>query len=97
MIEVTATANGNIILNEFLDLKGERLGDNIDEREGALWSALILIVCVTFGIFSPMGAIIAMIIGLIAIYLLGIFTPLTMTVLIITTVIGIVIGFKLRQ
>ena len=97
LIEVTATANGNIILNEFLDLKGERLGDNIDEREGALWSALILIVCVTFGIFSPMGAIIAMIIGLIAIYLLGIFTPLTMTVLIITTVIGIVIGFKLRQ
>ena len=96
LLEITVTANGDIILNNWLDVKGTVLGSNIDQKEGAFWSAMIIIISVTFGLFSPMGAIITMLIGLIAVFLLGLFTPLTVTIIIISTVISIVIGFKVR-
>ena len=95
-MEITIIANGEIILNDWLDLTSTQLGDELDPKEGAFWSALIIMVCVTFGIFSPVGAVITMMIGLIAIYALGIFAPLTVTFLVIATVISIVIGFKVR-
>ena len=95
-MEITIIANGEIILNDWLDLTSTQLGDELDPKEGAFWSAIIIMVCVTFGIFSPVGAVITMMIGLIAIYALGIFAPLTVTFMIIATVISIAIGFKVR-
>lgn len=97
IVEVNIKGNSEIIYNDLLDLKGIKLGAITGNNEGVVWAVLLMITCVMFGIFSPVGAIIAMMISLIGIYLLGIFTPITITFVMIAAVIGIVIGIKVRE
>jgi len=49
------------------------------------------------GIFSPVGAIVMMVFGLVVIYLLGLFTPLTLTFVVVAGIFGIVIGLVVRK
>lgn len=97
VIEFTITANGDLEKTTLLEIQPAKLGSVIGNNEGAVWAVIIIVICLMFGLFSPVGAIISMMIGLIAIYLLGIFTPITITFLIIVTAIGIVIGIKVRS
>jgi hypothetical protein len=89
--------NGATLINEILDVTSVKLGVLLGNTEGALWAVILMVTCVMFGIFSVVGAVIAMMISLVVIYLLGIFTPITVTFLIIAAVIGIWIGFKVRK
>lgn len=97
VLEFVVIGNSEIMTNELIDIKSQKLGDAVGNDEGAVWAVFIIVICVMFGLFSPVGAIISMLIGLIAIYLLGLFTPITITFLIIFTAIGIVIGIKVRN
>jgi len=74
-----------------------RVKDFIAPEQGAMWAFFILITVAGFGLFSPVGAIITTIIGLVMVYFLGIFTPLTVTFIIVAAVIGIALGVKMRQ
>ena len=89
--------NGVKMVQEYLSLNTTKLGDNVSGAEGAFWAVIIIVACIGFGLISPAIAIIAMFIGLIAIYFMGIFTPLTVTFLIVAAVLGIFIGFKVRS
>lgn len=82
---------------EYLELSSSKLHTVLPTLEGALWTFGIMVTIVGFGLFSPVGAVMATIFGLIVIMFLGIFQPITITFVIVATVIGIVIGVKLRR
>lgn len=93
----TIYANGELVVSEWVDLNTTKLGDSFDDKEGAWWAGIIVLTCAMFGLLSPAVAIICMIIGLIAVFMLGIFTPLTMTLIVVATIVGIAIGWKVRN
>jgi hypothetical protein len=85
------------VISEWIRLTQPHLGQLIGTTEGAFWSAGIIITVASFGIvLGSVGAIVATIIGLIAILFLGIFTPITVTFVVIAAVLGIAIGVKVR-
>jgi hypothetical protein len=95
---VQVNANGDYILSEYVNLNSTRLGTVIGDDEGGFWAGMLTITVAMFGIvISPAAAIITMLIGLIAIYYLGIFTPLTATFLILAAVLSIALGWRLRN
>jgi hypothetical protein len=94
---LTIYANDQLVVSEWVGLNTTRLGDAIDRPEGAWWAGIIILTCAMFGLMSPAVAIIAMIIGMIAVFMLGIFTPLTMTMLVVATILGIAVGWKVRN
>lgn len=90
-------ANGNLVVSQWVELNTSKMGDQLDEKEGAWWAAIIVLTCAMFGLMSPAVGVIAMVIGLIAVFMLGIFTPLTMTLLVVAVIVAIAIGWKVRS
>lgn len=88
--------DGSILKGEYLTLPKTDLSDYLPNGEGAFWAVMIMIICLCFGLFSPVGSIITGIIGLIIIYLMGILSPLTLSGLVIAMIIGTVIGVKVK-
>lgn len=76
---------------------GVKLSNFIGDYEGALWSFGIILTIVASGLFSPAGAVIAAVIGLIIILFLGLFSAITLTFIIIACVMGTLIGLKVRN
>lgn len=87
----------NYHYSEYLELSSSKLHTVIPRFEGALWTFGIMVTIIGFGLFSPVGAVLATVFGLIVIMFLGIFKPITITFVIIATVIGIAIGVKLKR
>lgn len=96
-IFVVVEADDEIITSEWVDIEKQDLGDLISTGEGALWTAAILVTVVAFGLFSPAGAIISMIIGIIIVAFLGIFPAFTTPLIIVVCVLGIAIGIKVKS
>ncbi|RLA46952.1 MAG: hypothetical protein DRQ97_06840 [Gammaproteobacteria bacterium] len=94
---VTADVDGtDSAAAEWVDTRTTQLGDNLSRAESSLWSFGIGSTIVMIGVFSPVGALIALVIGLIIIFFLGILTPLSMTALILAAVVGIAISLKVK-
>lgn len=91
------TADDQVQLGEWISLNTSRLGDTPAGSEGAFLAAIIILTCAMFGLMSPAAGIIAMLIGMVGVYMLGIFTPLTMGIMVITTLFAIAIGWKVRD
>lgn len=90
----------NVVLNQysvFYEVVGTKLFGLVGKYEGGLWSFGIATTASMFGLFSPVGAIISVIIGLIFIFALGIFSPINITFIIVATAIAIAIGIKLKD
>lgn len=85
------------IKSAWISLGKNKLSSMISLREGSFWTFGFMITSVAFGLFSPVGAIIAGLIGLIGIFFLGIFNPITTTFIIISAAMGVAIGIKVRQ
>jgi len=49
------------------------------------------------GLFSPAAGLIMMMFGLIVIFMLGLFSPISLTFVIIAGVLSVIIGFKVKQ
>jgi hypothetical protein len=81
----------------YQDITQARLSTQISANEGGAWAFLIMLVVAGIGIISPAIAVITAIIGLIAIYWLGLFTPITITFIIIAGAIGVIIGLKVKS
>jgi len=79
-----------------ITLSRNQIKSLIGGEEASFWSFGIVLTVVMFGIFSPVGAIITTIIGLIIVFLLGI-SVLSVPFIIIAAVIGIALGVKLRD
>lgn len=85
------------IKSAWISLGKNKLSSMISLREGSFWTFGFMITSVAFGLFSPVAAIIAGMIGLIGVFFLGIFNPITTTFIIISAAMGIAIGIKVRQ
>jgi len=89
------------LFTDWIDVRRQFLGNLINTEygstEGVIWTFGVLVTIVMTGLISPVFAIISMIFGLIVIFFFGIFTPLTMTFLIISVILGIIIGIKVRK
>jgi hypothetical protein len=94
---VNVYADNTKIFSTYLDLGTVGLSDFVGDKEAGFWAFAMMCIVVGFGLFSPVGVIIAGIIGLIFIYWLGIFSFLTITGLIIAIFIGIVISLRVKQ
>jgi hypothetical protein len=75
----------------------DKLSNIISSYEGALWAFGITLTIAATGLFSPAGAVIATIMGLIAVFFLNILNAITLTFIILACVMGIVIGIKMRN
>jgi len=94
---VSVEDDGEILQSEWINVAPQGLGVVIDNLEGAVWAFGIILTVAMFGMFSPVGGVISTIIGLIMVYFLGIFSPITVTFVIIACVIGVVIGLILKK
>jgi hypothetical protein len=82
----------------WIKLVTSQLGNLITPKDSAFWAAGIMVTIVGFGIIiSPVAAVITTILGLITLLFLGLFTPLTITFVMIASILGIVIGVKMRR
>lgn len=96
-IYTKVSVNNKPALTSAITVGNPGLGSLLTQAEGALWTFFIMLAIVAFGLFSPVGLVIATMFGLVAIFFLGIFTPLTITFVIIAAVIGLVIGAKVKS
>lgn len=90
-------SDGFLIKKEIVDLKPvTRIGSIIGEEEGGFWTFGIVLVVVAMGLFSPVLAVLFTVLALIGVFVLGFFTPLTVTFIIISFALTVVIGVKVR-
>ena len=99
LVEVSATQSGSnvFVKRKWIDVKPSGLADDLSVKEQTFWTFGIVVTCVMFGLFSPVGPIITMVIGLILSYYLGIMSALTTTAIIVSSVIGLAIGVKVKR
>ena len=76
---------------------GSKLHTQIDEREGAMWSAIIIVATFGAGLVNPVGGIIGVILGLTASYLLQLMGGVTITLIIVAAALGTAIGLRVRR
>ena len=94
---ITLREDGSQIYTAVVSDDQESLFNFLGQTEGALYTFGIMLTVIMFGLLSPAGVVITTMMGLIMIYLLGIFSPITFTFIIIAGVMGIVIGLRVRQ
>jgi len=78
-------------------LMGNLINTEYGSTEGVIWTFGVLVTIVMTGLISPAFVIISMVFGLIVIFFFGIFTPLTLTFLIISVILGIIIGIRVKN
>lgn len=94
---VSEGTNSTYLVGQWISLESTTLGDVIGTAEAVLWTFAIVLIIVMFGLFSPVGAVISTILGLIIIFYLGIFGPITVSFIIVAAALGILIGVKVRS
>jgi hypothetical protein len=80
----------------WLTLERVKLGSLLPGTDGGMFAIFIMVACIGFGLFSPVGAILGGVFGLVVIFMLGLFTPLTITGVVVAAIVGMVIGFRVR-
>lgn len=93
----TIYENGAYAYSEYSVTDDENLADFISAAEGAIWVFAIMVTIIMFGLFSPVGSVIATLLGLILVFVLGIFNAISLTFVIVACILGIAIGLKVRS
>ena len=97
-VEYTVFDDGEVVVTEWITLNSTKLGILVGDDEGGVWAGLILITCVMFGAaVSPVVSLLAMVFGLVIIFLLGLFTPVTLTFVVAASVAVIFIGYLVKK
>lgn len=84
-------------LTGFFEVDRSLLGGIIDEKSGALLSFILILSISMIGIISPVGAVIATVLGLITVFYLGLLSALNITFITIVVVLAILVCIKLRD
>ena len=92
------TANGEVIVSEWLMLNTTTLGNVVDFQEGGIWTVAIINIAAMVGaMISPAGAMISLAIALIFSFSLSMFSPITLVFTIVSVIVGLAIGMKVRN
>lgn len=95
-VEARAVVGNITRLNALYDLPKQKLGSILGKTESGLVTFGIMVTIAGFGLFSPVGLLILTSAGLILIFFLGAFTPLTGGFIIITAIVTLVLGVKMK-
>lgn len=75
----------------------EKLTNFLDLAEQAFWTLGIMVCIIMFGaILGPAAVAISTVLGLIVVFFLGIFTPITVSFISVAVVLGLVVAIKVR-
>lgn len=85
------------IISTWINLARLGLYNYMSVQEQSFWTAGIMITTIGFGLWSSVAALIAAIFGLILVFFLGIFKPITMTFIIIAGAMGIAASLKIKK
>lgn len=81
----------------FIDVPATKISNYLELVESALWSVGILVTTIMFGaIIGPAGVAIATVLGLIIIYLIGMFSPITISFIAVAAVLGLVVAVRVK-
>ena len=99
LLMVFSTSNPEVfgVFSKWFDLGSVKFSGVIGDGEGAVWGLLIVIVCACLGFFSIVAGIVGVVVGLIAMYSLGISSVITFGGLIGLVVVAIALGIKIRR
>ena len=84
-------------LLETIEKRSGALWSVVDEAEASLWVAGLVSVCFMFGLFSPAGAVLSVILGLVVAKLFGFLSVLSVGLVVVVAALGVVIGLKVKQ
>jgi|26BtaG_2_1085354.scaffolds.fasta_scaffold01132_5 hypothetical protein len=84
-------------LTHWYEITGQNFVTYLGITESAIWSFIIMLVIITFGIISPATLVLTPLIGLILLFYLGIAPGVGLTVIIIAAAFGLAIGLKVRR
>jgi hypothetical protein len=93
---VSVYQQGSAIYSEFIDVGGQKLGNLLNDRDKGFWAFGIVLVVVVFGLFSPVGGVIATFLGVLFVFLLGIVPEITIPFMIVLAGVAVIVGLKLR-
>ena len=97
-ILLKVTTNSLNPYKEWISIAKQKLGQIIDQKEAGVWTFGIMLTAIMFGVVvGAVASIITSIIGLIIIYVLGLFNPITIAFIIIAAILGIIISVKIRN
>jgi hypothetical protein len=98
MLDLIMNSNKMVMNGKIYSLFALKLYKFIGNKEGAVWVWGITMTGFMFGITGgAIGAIASLILGVIFSYLLGIFSPLTIIGVVLVIILGLVIGYKVKQ
>jgi hypothetical protein len=86
-----------LIYRKYQALNPSLVGSLIPSDEGAIWAVAIILTIALIGLFSPLGVIITTVLGLVVAYLIGIFTPITFTFIMLAGVVAFILGLKVQR
>lgn len=96
-VYVSVDGDGSLQLGEFISIAVTKLVDVLGKAESAFWSFGIMLTIMMSGLLSPALVVITSMFGLIAIFFLGTFSPLTITFVITSVALGVMISLKVRS
>jgi len=90
------TDDGSVPIGTWIHIETSGISTQLSQLQQAFWTFGIILTCVMLGLFSPVGAIIGAILGLVIVFFMGFLSPLTLTLIIIAAAVGIAVGAKLK-
>lgn len=85
------------VLAYYIDLGRQTLESMIGRKEGAFWAGGIVSCIVLAGLWNPGAAVVAVVIGVYALFALGLVSTITISIIVMLAVIAIVIGLIVRR
>lgn len=85
------------ILSTLINIGRTSLFSLLSIAESVFWTFGIMITIIGFGLWSPVASIISAIFGLIALYYIGLFKPISLTFIIISIALSIIISIKVKK
>jgi hypothetical protein len=73
------------------------ISDMISQTEGSFWAFGIILTVAAVGFFSPVGAIIGTVIGMITLSFFGILSGVTFMAMVGVVVVAIIVGLKIKN
>lgn len=94
---VDVRSSGDALVSEWLSVPAPSLGDYMEPEEQSLWSfGIAATIVFGVGLASPVAALIAGVIALVALLFLGILSPLTLTGILVCGAVAAYLGVRLR-
>lgn len=95
-VYTTTSDNRRSTFSKWIEVTQPALANLIGIKEGAWWSAAIVITVSVASLFHPLAAVIATVFGLVVVALIGLLSPVTISLVIIFAILATAIGLIIK-